>query len=494
MSGKDADVRNQLTPTLALVLSHDLLLSKRGVALPAKHGLHATISRHQTRLKAELTKWRTRNGFPTLEALREDVNRKANEGNESNGRPVHPRWIRVNTLRTTLDEQLASTFKDFERVATVTDVARSGGRKLYLDEDVRNLVAVSPSVNLTTSSAYREGKLIFQDKASCFPAYLLNPTEDDGDVIDATAAPGNKTTHLAAILRERGGTGKVFACEKDELRSKTLEKMTKLADPEGVIVVKGKQDFTKLDPKSKGFENVTAILLDPSCSGSGIVGRDEGGVTVHLPSTEAAEPAKTNGKKRKRAAGKPVAEAAESVPETPALDEETQDEPQRIGSTALRERLIALSDFQLRMVKHAMKFPSARRITYSTCSLHGKENEDVVVQALLSDAAGEGGWRIMRRDEQVEGMQRWPKRGILAAVKTFIHDCVPVDDLGAEEVAEACIRCDKSSEDGTMGFFVAGFVKDAEEVKRRYKGPLRREANELGGLSEEEEWGGFDSD
>ena len=473
---------------MALVLSHDLLLSKRGVALPAKHGLHITISRHKTRLSAELTKLRARKGFPTLDALREDVNRRAAEGEEGSGRPMHPRWIRVNTLRTTLDEQLGSTFKDFERVATVGDVARSsgGGRKLYVDEHVPNLVAVSPSANLTSSPAYREGKLIFQDKASCFPAYLLDPTGEDGDVIDATAAPGNKTTHLAAILRERGGTGKVFACEKDELRSKTLEKMTKLADPEGVIVVKAKQDFTKLNPNNKQFANVTAILLDPSCSGSGIVGRDEGGVTVHLPSASAAELPKANGKKRKRAAEKP-----EPVEDAAAVEEETQ-ETEAKSALELHKRLTALSDFQARMLRHAMAFPSVRHITYSTCSVHAEENEDVVVQALISDAAHEGGWRIMKREEQVDGMQRWLRRGILKAVKDSLYSVKAEHDLDAEEVAEACIRCEKRSEDGTMGFFVAGFVKDEAARDRHDRDMLRAEAAEMG-LSEDE-WEGFEED
>lgn len=472
------------------------MLSKRGVALPAKHGLHATILRHKTRLSAELTKYRTRNGFPTLDALREDVNRRANEAADgSDGRPVHPRWIRVNSLRTTLDEQLDSTFRDFECVATVSDVAKSSGRKLYVDEHIPNLVAISPSANLTSSSAYREGKLIFQDKASCFPAYLLDPTNEDNDIIDATAAPGNKTTHLAAIKREYDGRGKVFACEKDELRSRTLEKMTKLADPEAVIIVKAKQDFTKLNPKSKEFENVTAILLDPSCSGSGIVGRDEGGVIVHLPSASAGEPSKSNGKKRKRAAEKPVA-TAENVEDAPAVEEETQDAKAK-NETELGNRLKALSDFQVRIVQHAMKFPSARRISYSTCSVHAQENEDVVVQALKSDAAHEGGWRIIRRGEQVEGMQRWHRRGILKAVRESIRRMSGEDALDANEVAEACIRCEKSSEDGTMGFFVAGFVKDEADRDRRDRDFHKKRAAELGvseGEDGEEEWEGFGED
>lgn len=39
-------------------------------------------------------------------------------------------------------------------------------------------------------------------------------------VLDACAAPGNKTAHLAALMK---GQGKIIACELNEDRLKTLE-------------------------------------------------------------------------------------------------------------------------------------------------------------------------------------------------------------------------------------------------------------------------------
>ena len=55
---------------------------------------------------------------------------------------------------------------------------------------------------------YKMGKMILQDKASCFPAIVLAPPSDEhAVVIDATAAPGNKTSHLSALM---GGKGKVI--------------------------------------------------------------------------------------------------------------------------------------------------------------------------------------------------------------------------------------------------------------------------------------------
>lgn len=40
-------------------------------------------------------------------------------------------------------------------------------------------------------------------QASCIPAYVLDPPASSS-VVDACAAPGNKTTHLAAIMGDTG--------------------------------------------------------------------------------------------------------------------------------------------------------------------------------------------------------------------------------------------------------------------------------------------------
>ncbi|RMY43685.1 hypothetical protein D0865_11074 [Hortaea werneckii] len=523
-------VEKQLTPELALVLTHDLFLSKKGIALPASHGLYTSVSKHKVRLSAELTKARLRRGCASLDQLRAKIDGLASNipaDGESNGTAVakYPRWVRINTIKTSLQSQLDTTFADYSRSDTVRETLSGGNQKrLHIDKHVPNLVAISPNIDLTTTKAYKLGHIILQDKASCFPAYLLNPGLSEGDVIDACAAPGNKTTHLAAILTENDNqNAQVIACEKNDLRSQTLTKMTKLAGGEKSITVKAKQDFMRLDPSAKEFRNVTALLLDPSCSGSGIVGRDGGGLTVHLPNSTPTDNGKTpssRGKKRKRHADKPSAQQQpSSAPTAPAtVVEEQEEQPledEASNTTTLQTRLTNLSTFQLRLLQHAMLFPSARRISYSTCSVHFLENENVVLRALRSRVARERGWRILRREEQVDGMQRWGRRGWKGECERFLRE-EDGDGEGegeggmgggmlaktAEEVAEGCIRCEKEDgrgdgrqdEAGTMGFFVAGFVREGGDDGDGEGSVDGGEVNG-GGEGEEDdddEWEGFD--
>lgn len=63
---------------------------------------------------------------------------------------------------------------------------------------------------------------------------------------------------------------KVFAFDKDPRR---LELMRRRVDEAGLAdtIEARLQDFLEVDPLDRRFAGVTAILLDPSCSGSGIV-------------------------------------------------------------------------------------------------------------------------------------------------------------------------------------------------------------------------------
>lgn len=329
----------------------------------------------------------------------------------------------------------------------------------HIDKNIPDLLALPPGTNFTKSPEYSQGQVILQDKASCFPAYLLLGEEDEevGDLIDACAAPGNKTTHLASILWSRRknisrqARSQIFACERDPRRSEILRKMIATAGAEEVVTVLPRQDFFALNPNDERFANVTHLLLDPTCSGSGIVGRED------VPNLKLPEEPRDKQKKlpANKADPHPKAESRKRKREDNEIRPEflVEDEQEEVHKEVDQARLEKLSNLQTRIIERAMSFPAARRITYSTCSTHPIENEMVVFRVLSSEVARKHGWRLLRQEEQVRGMREWKHRGVDQAVSG--------DDPGYGEVERlACIRCYPGTEDGTMGFFVCCFVRD----------------------------------
>jgi len=262
-----------------------------------------------------------------------------------------------------------------------------------MDDHIPTLLAFHPSVRFHEDESWSSGRIILQDKASCFPAAVLSPPAEDGAyVIDATAAPGNKTTHLSALMQNRG---KLFAFERDKKRFATLRTMIAKAHCTNVEPIN--TDFLTTDPSDERFGRVTHILLDPSCSGSGIVNRLD-----YLLG-----------------------------------DDEQQDDD---GEDA---RLAKLASFQLMMIRHAMKFRGVQKIVYSTCSVHEVENEEVVAQALASPEALAGKFTLCPRKSVLPS---WSRRGLSAKL--------------GESDADAVIRC-SPNEDHTNGFFVSCFAKNS---------------------------------
>lgn len=83
-------------------------------------------------------------------------------------------------------------------------------------------------------------------------------------------------------------------------------------------------------------------------------------------------------------------------------------------------------------LRHALRFPALRRLVYSTCSVHQRENEDVVA-AVLPDAVAAGFALV----EPFPGCT-WHRRGVPGSVPG----------------AELLVRVDPL-QDATDGFFVA---------------------------------------
>jgi 16S rRNA (cytosine967-C5)-methyltransferase len=109
------------------------------------------------------------------------------------------------------------------------------------------------------SELWRSGAITAQSRASMVVARLLAP-EPGQRVLDLCAAPGGKTTHLAALIGDRG---EIVAVERHPGRAAALEENCRRMRASSVRVELG--DAAELREEN-GFDRV---LVDPPCSGLG---------------------------------------------------------------------------------------------------------------------------------------------------------------------------------------------------------------------------------
>jgi 16S rRNA (cytosine967-C5)-methyltransferase len=106
---------------------------------------------------------------------------------------------------------------------------------------------------------YAAGAFTPQSRASQLVARTLAPSPGER-VLDLCAAPGGKTTHLAALME---GTGEVVAVERHPQRARALQVTSARMRAGNVTVVTG--DAKAYD----GAGRFDRVLLDPPCSGLG---------------------------------------------------------------------------------------------------------------------------------------------------------------------------------------------------------------------------------
>uniref|UniRef100_A0A0D9VDT4 SAM-dependent MTase RsmB/NOP-type domain-containing protein n=1 Tax=Leersia perrieri TaxID=77586 RepID=A0A0D9VDT4_9ORYZ len=290
---------------LVYVTAYDILFGQEAAVSGSVEEL---IMLHKDTLMAALEKMCLRRKVHSVEDL---VSKK------STVKPK-PRFLRVNTLRTTTE----SVIEELNKI-----------HKVDKDDLVPDMLVLPPGTDLHNHHLVTDGKVFLQGKASCMVAVALCP-EPGWKVIDACAAPGNKTVHLAALMN---GEGSIIACELNKERTKTLQNTIRRSGANNIETING--DFLDIDSNDPSYAKVRAILLDPSCSGSGI-------------STERLDHL------------------------LPSHSRGDQDD------ASISSRIRRLSAFQRKALSHALSFPSVERVVYSTCSIHQAENEDVVKSVL----------------------------------------------------------------------------------------------------------------
>ncbi len=168
---------------------------------------------------------------------------------------------------------------------------------------------------------YEMGHMYLQSLSSMMPALVMSPGKNES-ILDMAAAPGGKTTQMAALS---GNTALITACEKNKIRAERLQFNL---DRQGVKRVNVMcQDARQLSDLFK-FDKV---LLDAPCTGSGTILIAEG------------EP-------------------------------ERRMTPDWVAKTAATQKA---------MLKKALTLLSAgHEMVYSTCSILREENEEVLKAVL----------------------------------------------------------------------------------------------------------------
>jgi putative methyltransferase len=315
----------------------------------------------------------------------------------SGARGAYSRTARVNTLKMSVEDAL--------------EKFRGGGYECAVDGLIDTLLVFPAGTDLHAHALVKRGAVVLQGRASCLPAVALAP-ERGWACIDACAAPGNKTTQLAAMVGYEGG---VFAFDADARRLKRLKENAQKTGSHNIIRAKC-QDFLTVDPEDTMYASVRALLLDPSCSGSGTE-VNRGDILLR--------------------------------------DAFGDDDEEENDVDAEDARINKLAAFQKSVLTHAFTFPEVERISYSTCSVHNKENEEVVRDVL--DAAKQHGFRL------AHALPKWHRRG------------VAINGL-SEADARCLIRADPIDDD-MEGFFVAVFKRDITHTKSKGVGLIPSNPN-----------------
>lgn len=157
--------------------------------------------------------------------------------------------LRVNTLQYDIQE-LMKYFKEknikFERVPWYKDgiVLKNANEK-----DIQRL------------DIYERGYLYLQSLSSMVPPVVLNPKPGES-VLDLTAAPGSKTTQMAALMENKGY---ILANELDKIRCERLKYNIENQNAKIVEAINGRGEKIGEQNENK-FDKV---LLDAPCSGEG---------------------------------------------------------------------------------------------------------------------------------------------------------------------------------------------------------------------------------
>jgi 16S rRNA (cytosine967-C5)-methyltransferase len=183
----------------------------------------------------------------------------------------HPEWI----ARLWWDElgaeearALMAFDNDPGEVALRANTLRTDARTLAgelpvrtrLDDEIPEALLLDEPFDMHASPLWQAGAFIAQSRAAMLVAHSLAPLPGER-VLDLCAAPGGKSTHLAALME---GRGEVLAVERNPRRAGALVRTAQRLGAANVHVEVA--DAANERPEGAVFDRV---LVDPPCSGLG---------------------------------------------------------------------------------------------------------------------------------------------------------------------------------------------------------------------------------
>jgi 16S rRNA (cytosine1407-C5)-methyltransferase len=161
-----------------------------------------------------------------------------------------PTTFRVNTLKpsgSTMKERLEPLGFKIENVLWNKDafILRKGRQK-----------------DLEKTELYQKGEIYVQGLSSMVPPLILAPKPGE-KVLDLTAAPGSKTTQMAALMKNEG---KIVANDNNTIRLEKLKANAALQGATNVSVLEAGEGGMVWKENHEAFDRV---LLDAPCSSEG---------------------------------------------------------------------------------------------------------------------------------------------------------------------------------------------------------------------------------
>ena len=160
-----------------------------------------------------------------------------------------PVTLRVNTLKANIEEVKQIFNKENILFDTISWSKEAFILKNVTEENIRKL------------DIYESGKIYFQSLSSMLPPIILEPKPKES-ILDMAAAPGGKTTQMAALSQNQA---QITACELNAIRAERLKYNIEKQGAKSTFVMV--RDARKLDD----FFSFDKILLDAPCSGSGTI-------------------------------------------------------------------------------------------------------------------------------------------------------------------------------------------------------------------------------